>query len=178
MIVGSTIFGIGAALGVPRVFPTSDRQARLRLLEGHSTRWRISQPLYAVGPVIAAVAVGLGLVAGDASNAAATVSLLAAVAIFIGACTWSYGCYLRGARHADFALGKLPGWPLATYVVLTIVGLELLGAGLLATDYPGWLGWLVFAADLAFLALYAIARDIPPFVFYILLTVVVVFLLI
>ncbi len=44
-------------------------------------------------------------------------------------------------------------------------------------DYPGWLGPLVVAADLGFLGLYAVTRDIPPFVFYLLLTVVGVVLI-
>lgn len=174
LIVGSTIFGIGAAVGVPRVFTTPDRRARLSLLEQQRTRWRIAQPLYAVGPVIAAV--GVGVI--DPSDAAARVScLIAAVALLVGAVSWSYSCYLRGARPADFALGKLPGWPFATYVALTIAGLALLGAGLMMADYPGWLGPLVVAADLGFLGLYAVTRDIPPFVFYLLLTVVGVVLI-
>lgn len=171
LIVGSTIFGIGVAVGVPRVFATPERETRLRLLEHHRTAWQIAQPLYAVGPVI--VAVGVGLLAVDSPNPLATASfLIAATALLVGAATWSYSCYLRGARPADFALGKLPGWPFATYVALTIAGLALLGAGILAAAHPAWLGWLVLAADLAFLALYVGTRDIPPFVFYLLLTLV------
>ena len=72
----------------------------------------------------------------------------------------------------DFALGNLPWWPFATYVLLTIGGLAPLGIGLLAGDYAAWLGWLVLAADVLFLGLYLAMRDIPPFVFYLLLLVV------
>jgi hypothetical protein len=62
----------------------------------------------------------------------------------------------------DFALGNLPWWPFATYVLLTIGGLAPLGIGLLAGDYAAWLGWLVLAADVLFLGLYLAMRDIPP----------------
>lgn len=177
LIVGSSIFGIGASVGVPRVFMTADPQARLRLLEQQSTRWRIAQPFYAVGPVLAGV--GVGLAAAAMTDAAAEVlALIAGVVLVIGAGTWSYSCYLRAARPADFALGNLPAWPFTTYVALTMVGLALFGGALLAADYPGWLGWLVLTADLAFLALYAVTRDIPPFVFYLLLTFVGVVLVV
>jgi hypothetical protein len=43
---------------------------------------------------------------------------------------------------------------LATYVLLTIGALALLGAGLLAGRFPAWLGWLTLGADLVFAAGY------------------------
>ena len=175
LIVGSTIFGIGAALGVPRVFTTSDRQARLRLLEQHRRAWQFAQPFYAVGPVIAAV--GVAVLAADLDVVARMSSLIAAAALLIGAATWSYSCYLRGARPADFALGNLHSWPFTTYAVLTIAGLAVLRIATVAAEHPPWLGWFVLAADLAFLALYVVTRDIPPFVFYLLLTLVGVVLI-
>jgi hypothetical protein len=54
-------------------------------------------------------------------------------------------------------------------VLLTIGGLALLGAGLLAGRFPAWLGRLTLGADLIFLAGYLWLKDIPPFVFYLLL---------
>jgi hypothetical protein len=171
LIAGSIIFGIGAAVGVPRVFTAPDRETRLRLLEQQRTAWQIAQPFYGIGPAVAGVGVGLLAVDDAISSSAKVLCLIAAVALLVGAGTWSYSCYLRGAHPADFALGKLPGWPFATYVVLTIAGLALFGAGLLVGDYPGWLGWSVLTADLAFLTLYAVTKDIPPFLFYIVLMV-------
>ena len=168
LIVGASIFMVGAAVGVPRVFTTPDPQARLRLLEQQAGRWRIAQPLYAGGPVITAV--GVGIASTDMTDTAAQVmGFIAAVTMLVGAATWSYSCYLRGQRPADFALGKLRAWPFTTYVVLTILGLAFLGGAFLADDYPGWLGWLVLIADVAFLGIYAATKDLPPFVFYLLL---------
>ena len=62
----------------------------------------------------------------------------------------------------------MPGWPFATYVLLTIGGLALLGAGLLAGGFPAWLGWLTLIADLIFLAGYPWFKDLPSIVFYLL----------
>jgi hypothetical protein len=176
LILGASIFMVGAAVGVPRVFTTPDPQARLRLLEQQAARWRFAQPLYAGGPVIAAV--GVGIASTDMTDTAAEVmGFIAAVTLLVGAATWSYSCYLRAQHPADFALGKLRAWPFTTYAVLTIFGLAFLGSALLAADYPDWLGWLVLIADMAFLAIYAATKDLPPFVFYLLLIVVGVVLI-
>ncbi len=50
--------------------------------------------------------------------------------------------------------------------------LALLGIGLLIGGFPVWLGWLTLGADVVFLAGYLRFRDIPPFVFYLLLLLV------
>ena len=171
LVVGSIVFGIGASIGVPSVFNTADREVRRELLDRHRTRWQLAQPLYALGPLVAGVAVGLLATAQD-ERAAAALLLAAGALLFVGACAWSYSCLLRGLRPVDFALGELPGRPFATYVWLTLGGLALLGAALLTAGYPGWLGWLVLGADVAFLVMYLAMHDIPPFVFYVLLTVV------
>lgn len=46
LIAGSTGFGLGAAIGVPRVFTAPDAEGRLRMLELHRGLWRTAQPLY------------------------------------------------------------------------------------------------------------------------------------
>ncbi len=56
--------------------------------------------------------------------------------------------------------------------MLTIGGLALLGVGLLIGDFPVWLGWLTIGADVLFLAGYLRFKDIPPFIFYLLLLLV------
>jgi len=166
MILGSVTFGVGAAIGVPGVFTERDPQRRLRMLEEGRVRWLWAQPLYALGPLIAPLGVS------DLS-ASTNVRLLDASSalLFVGAIAWTWSVYLRSTRMRAFALGELPGWPFASYVVLTIGGLALLGAGLVA-DGPVWLGWLVLVADALFLGAYVRFKDIPPFVFYVVLTVV------
>jgi hypothetical protein len=171
LIVGSVVFLVGAAVGVPRVFTEPDPQARLRLLTEHLGAWRAAQPLYGLGPILAAA--GVGWLAAAATTRGTRAALaVACLALAVGALAWAWSLYLRGTRVAEFASGTLPGWPFATYVLLTIGGLALLGAGLLAGGYPMWLGWLTLGADLLFLAGYLWLGDIPPFVFYLLLLLV------
>lgn len=94
-----------------------------------------------------------------------------------GGTGWGWSLYLRGTRIAAFAFRTLPEWPFAAYVLLTTGGLMLLGVGLLLRGFPNWLGWLTCNASIAFSIVYVLWRDIPPFVFYVLLTAVGVMLL-
>jgi len=96
----------------------------------------------------------------------------ACAALAIGALAWEWSLYLRGTHVSEFAFGTLPGWPFATYVLLTIGGIALLALGLLIGDSPSWLGWTTLGADVVFLAGYLRFKDIPPFVFYLLLVLV------
>jgi hypothetical protein len=171
LIAGSVVFVAGAAMGVPRVFTEPDPQARLRLLTEHLGMWRAAQPLYGLGPIIAAAGVGY-LAAGAPTRATQAMFAAACLGLAVGSLAWAWSLYLRGTRVAEFAFGTLPGWPFATYVLLTIGGLALLGAGLLAGGFPAWLGWLTLGADLIFLAGFLWFKDIPPFVFYLLLLLV------
>ena len=124
----------------------------------------------ALGAVIAA----LGGVALAADGEATSRTLLAAswALLVAGALAWSWSAYRRALSPRDFALGQLPGWSFAVYLSLTFGGLALLGPGLLAGGWPAWLGWGVIAADALFVVAYLRYRDIPPFVFYLLLIVV------
>lgn len=170
LIVGSVVFVVGAAIGVPRVFGESNPQIREQMLEKHRRLWRIAQPFYGLGALIAGVGVGC-LAVSDLSPGARATFAAAGVAMTVGALAWVWSLYLRSTRVSEFAYGALPGWPFTVYVVLTVVGLALLGAGLLATDLPAGLGWLILGTDLVFLAAYLRLGDIPPFVFYVLLLV-------
>ncbi len=58
LVIGAVVFGVGAAVGVPRVFTERDPVARLRMLEERQGMWRMAQPLYGLGPAIASAGVG------------------------------------------------------------------------------------------------------------------------
>jgi len=141
LIAGSTVFGLGAVIGVPRVFTVQDAEIRLRMLELHRGLWRVAQPLYGAGAVVAALAVGY-LASGAADGRSRTALWGACVALLTGGLAWGWSLYLRGTRIAAFAFRTLPGWPFAAYVVLTTGGLMPLGVGLLLGGFPTWLGWL------------------------------------
>ena len=132
--------------------------------------WRLGQPLYALGALVAAVGVGSLAVEDEASSA---LWLWGAGALLVlGALAWTWSVYRRALSPREFALGQLPGRPFVAYVWLTLAGLLLLGLGILWGDWPAWLGWLVVGADAVFVIGYLRYRDIPPFVFYALLLVV------
>ena len=158
-------------MGVPGVFTQRDPEVRLRMLTEHGTSWRVAQPLYALGPLVAAA--GVGALTSETSVRGAKAALGAAcLTLLVGAAAWAWAVYLRASRVEDFAFGRQPGWPFATYVLLTLAGLALLGSGLLLGDFAAWAGWLTLVADAVFLAIYLKSGDIPPFVFYLLLTAV------
>ena len=164
------LFFVGAGIAVPRVFTEPDRDEKLRMLTERVWWWRLGQPLYALGALVAAVGVGSLAVEDEATSA---LWLWGAGALLVlGALAWTWSVYRRALSPREFALGQLPGWPFGAYVWLTLAGLLLLGLGILWGDWPAWLGWLVVGADAVFVIGYLRYRDIPPFVFYTLLLVV------
>lgn len=170
VVTGSLVFIAGAALGVPRVFTTSDPAQRRALLARNSVRWRAAQPLYAAGPLLAAV--GVGLLGSDGDPTIRPALVVASASLFAGAVAWAWACADRARRYLEFAVGSLPAWPFRGYVVLTLAGLAVLGVALLLGAGPLWVAWAVLVADAAFVAGYVWTGDIPPFVFYLLLLVV------
>jgi hypothetical protein len=170
MVSGSVLFLVGAGIAVPRVFTEPDSEQRLRMLAERLWWWRLGQPLYALGALVAAL--GVGALAADDRATDGTWFQASCALLVLGALAWSLSVYRRAVRPRDFALGRLPGWPFAAYVWLTLCGLLLLGAGLLAGGWPDALGWIVLGADALFVVGYLRYRDIPPFVFYVLLSVV------
>lgn len=170
LIAGAVIFLVGAAITVPRVFTEPDLEVRRQLLEERIGWWRLGQPLYALGALVAALGVGT---LACASPTASRLGLAASGGLLLtGALAWSWSVYQRAVRPRAFALGQLPGWPFATYVWFTLAGLVLLAAGLLLGDQPPWLGWFTLLCDALFATFYIRTGDIPPFVFYLLFLVV------
>jgi hypothetical protein len=94
---------------------------RLRMLTERLRAWQIAQPLYGAGPVVAAV--GVGFLAAASAGGSRAVLAAACAALAIGALAWGWSLYLRGTHVSEFAFGTLPGWPFATYVLLTIGGI-------------------------------------------------------
>lgn len=154
-----------------------DPEKRLRMLEQHARSWRFAQPFYALGPIITAAGVA-ALAAGAHSALTQGTFAVAATALCAGSLAWAWSAYRRAIRIADFAAGRLPGWPFATYVFLTIAGLALFGIGMLAAAFAVWLTVVALVADVLFLGFYLRTRDIPPFVFYLLFLLVGIGLLV
>jgi hypothetical protein len=96
----------------------------------------------------------------------------ASAALAVGAQAWGWSLYQRATRVSDFAFGALPGWPFATYVLLTIGGIALMAFGLLTGDFRTCVAWVTLGTDVLFLAGYLRFGGIPPLVLYLLLTLV------
>ncbi len=167
MLTGSALFFFGAAIGVARVFTEPDPDVKVRMLAEHEVAWRVSQPFYAVGALLAAA--GVLVLAGESEGTSAALLAVSGALLLVGALAWSVSVLRRAQRPRDFALGLLPAGPWVTYVWLTFAGLALLGLGLLAGTGSAWPGWVVLGADAVAVAAYLRFGDIPPFVFYLVL---------
>jgi hypothetical protein len=155
---------------VPGIWTEPDRAVKVQMLEEGLPRWRVGQPLFGIGALLAAL--GVGFLAADSASPEQSWFVVSGALLFVGAVAWSWSVLLRGVHPREFALGELPGWPFALYIWLTIAGLAPLGVGLVLSDQPDWTGWLTLGLDALFLATYLRYRDIPPFVFYLLLLVI------
>ena len=171
LVIGSLVFCVGAGIGVPRVHTEPDPQARLRMLREGAVAWRVAQPFYVAGPLIAAVGVGV-LVAAVPSGAERVLVTVSAALVLVGALSWSWVVYLRTLDVEAFSLRALPAWPFGSYVWLTLVGLVLLGCGLLIGDYAAWIGSVTLVGAIGLGLLYLGTGDLPPFTFYVLFTLV------
>ena len=171
VLAGSAIFLVGAGIGVPRVFTEPNVAERVRMLDNNLAQWRIAQPLYAIGPLVAAI--GIGALSFSVEMGSGRIWLASSCLLLLaGAICWSWSVFLRFRYVREFALGELPGWSFACYVWLTLAGLATLGIGLVVAVFPGWSGWLTLTGCLVFTVAYVRFGDIPPFVFYTLLPVV------
>lgn len=168
MIVGSVVFFAGAAYGVPQVFTMRSKEDRLAVLLSRAQAWRSAQWLYAAGPLLASL--GVVALATGWSGQARVLAGVSGVAMFAGAVLWSVTCARRGARIEEFARGELPAGPWLAYVWLTLVGLA--GLGVACLGLATWVGLVLLFSAVAFGALFLITRDIPPFLFYLVLAVV------
>jgi hypothetical protein len=171
LVVGSLIFLAGAALGVPRVFTERDREKRLQMLTERLTAWRAAQPLYALGPLVAAT--GVGVVAAGTRTPPSAQSCRSRAWLSESArsreagpstCT---GRESRTSRSAGCPDGRLPSTCSSRSAGFSFSGPVSSSAAFLR----GLVGSRV-AANLVFLAAYLRFGDLPPFVFYLLLILV------
>lgn len=173
ILAGTLVFFAGVTFGVPQVFVTRTPEARLALLQSRAVAWRTAQWFYAGGPVLTGV--GVLTLAATWSGTARLLVGAAGGALLVGAVLFSVACARRGRRIEAFARGELPAGPWLGYVWLTLAGLALLG--LASLSYETWVGVLLLIAAAAFTILFVVARDIPPFTFYVVLTVFGVWIL-
>ena len=174
IVAAGACWGIGVSF-VGNVHATRDPATRLAMLERHRGLWIAGQFLAAAGTLT--VPVGFARFAqsvrsGPANGPAKTLAASAAAALLVGAPLFVVALADRASDLERFAYRRGANWPFLTYSGLHIGGLAALGAGLLLTPLKPWTGITAAASAPIFAAILAGTKDIPPFVFYLVETVV------
>jgi hypothetical protein len=147
------------------VHATRDPEARLAMLQRSQGPWILGQFLAAAGTM--AVPVGFVRFAqAIRSGPSKTLASGAAAALVAGAPLFVVALADRAADLEKFAYRRGPSWPFLSYSGLHVAALAALGAGLLLSPLKPWSGITAAASAPVFGAILAGAKDIPPFVFY------------
>jgi hypothetical protein len=166
--IGSILFLAAAFSPISRIFGIGDAERKLEIIMGSRTQWMVAQWLFALGALVTAA--GIGLFALRAIGKGASIFLFTSAALIgVGALLWSWQVFQRAVDPARFVAGDIPNWGFVAYSLMTILGLAVLGVGLLRTDMQPWVGWLSIGAAGLFLVVGIVFRDMPPFVYYIIL---------
>lgn len=164
IVAASVCWGVGISF-VGMVHATKDPAARLAMLQRSRGPWIAGQFLAAAGT--AAVPVGFVRFAqATRSGPPKTLASGAAAALVAGAPLFVVALANRAADLERFAYRRGAYWPFLTYSGLHVGALAALGAGLLLLPLKPWTGITAVTGATAFGAILAGAKDIPPFVFY------------
>ena len=167
ILAGSVVFLIAAFSPISRVFGLPTAAARMELIAGSPRAWSFSQVLFSIGSIVMAIGVGLAAIALRGRSSASLVYLGSALLI-LGSAAWTWHVYLRASDPRGFVQGSLPAWHFILYSLLTLAGLATIGIALVRMGLPAWSGWLMVGGSLVLLALYAVFKDMPPLVYYLL----------
>jgi hypothetical protein len=170
IVAASTCWGLGVSF-VGMVHATKDPAARLAMLQRSRGFWVAGQFLAAAGT--AAVPVGFVRFAqAIRSGPSKTLASGAAAALAAGAPLFVVALADRASDLERFAYRRGPSWPFLTYAGLHVGALAALGPGILLSPLKPWTGITAAVGAAAFGAILAGAKDIPPFVFYMVETAV------
>lgn len=165
IVVGSVLFLVAAFHPVSRIFGIKETSKKLEIITSEHNGWVFAQWLFALGSIVTAIGVG-SVAYVMRHHHGSTFAAIACAAMVIGCVFWSYHTYLRAADPQGFVNGQQPGWTFVIYTLLTMAGIALLGVALLQWPLSNWLGWTAIISPSAFLVLYIILGDLPPFVHY------------
>jgi hypothetical protein len=170
IVAASACWGLGVSF-VGNVHATQDPAARLAMLRRNRGPWVAGQFLTAAGT--AAVPVGFVRFAqAIRSGPSKTLASGAAAALSAGAPLFVVAVAERASDLEKFAYRRGASWPFLTYAGLHVGALAALAAGILLSPLKPWTGLTAAASAATFGAILAGAKDIPPFVFYMVETAV------
>jgi hypothetical protein len=161
LVAGAASFLCAAFAPSSFVFGMGDPEQQRAFLERHQTSWKWGQIPFAAGAVVSAV----GLVVLGVQLDSAAITAAGAVATLVSL-PWAEHCRLRALSWTDFLDGRIPGWGYQVFVWGTLAALATTGAALLSTSFPTWTGLYALGATTLFTAWWLKAKDLPPFVFY------------
>ena len=173
LIAGSLLFLIAAFMPISmRVFPESDPQRRVEIIEADRTGWNVSSTLFGAGSVVTVIGLLLFALHVQSASDNATLklaSILAVIAAAVGAALWVIVVYGRITMSAqEWVSGvNVNTWMFPTYMILTQLAWIVIGYTLAQTGYPGWLGWGMAGLSALSLVAFLILKDLPPFTHYV-----------
>jgi hypothetical protein len=175
---GAILFLIGASFPISfRVYPEPSPARKLEHITGSAVQWSISQVLFGFGSALPVI--GIAMLTATTSDRWSDGLILAGAAILaIALVPWIMHLHARTTNPAAFAAGELPGWQLASYFLLTPVGIALFGVAMLTSGVLApWVGWVVIGSTAVVLGATVVIRDMVPAVYYIVMLLPAIMLL-
>jgi hypothetical protein len=171
LISGTVLTYLGFGIFPSRIYTVRDTAIRLELVQKYPRRWSISQIGVILGAIVSAIGF-LMLAPLFKGTDAESLILIGVVAFLLGHILWIWHLILRISDPPAFATATLPAWQFTWYALLTPLGLLICGVSFWLHGANTWLGIGMVVASLAYLAVMAIFKDIPPFVYYLLTLIV------
>ena len=170
VMIGSVLFIIAAFSPISRVFGISSPERKLEIILSAPNQWIAAQIFFALGALV--MVAGVSIVTYYFRNQPFSVLLnMSVVILFIGASLWIWHVYLRAVDPQLFTDRGIPILYFAAYTFLTQFGLILFGIALLRTELLNWVGWMIIGSMGFFFVLTIIFRDMPPFVYYVIMLI-------
>ncbi len=173
LISGSIVF-IAAIMSPPmfNVFSVEDPAQAAAAFQENMVSWRLANGFAAIGALIAAAGIVLlarYITALDNNPQMRVSAYLGATLVFIGALLWLVIQFDRMTVSPErFVSGEALGgpWLFPLYVIVTLLGLIVIGYGLLKAGYPRWLGWFVIGVHSLLLVAGLATQDAVPLNWY------------
>lgn len=152
LIAAAVAVFLSSFVNAPGLYQTEDIEERLGIIEANRTRWLANQALVVAGALL--LVGGFGLLAGDLRPAAGRwIPVLGAVAFAAGTLSGLYFVYLQTVDPRGGYSGAYP-FPENLAYWLWLAGTVLIGAALLSSSLPRWLGYLTAGAAALYGVLY------------------------
>ncbi len=171
--IGSLLFLIAAFGPYARVFGNDPPEKKLEIITRLKIYWDIGHIFFGGGAVITVA--GLSVLAFGMKNVEGGLGAqIGSILMIVGGFLWFWSCLERISSPEGFIYGNNTPYLFAIYSVLTQVGMVMVGWMLLNADMADWIGWMFTIGGIALFVLMVIFKDMPPFVYYIITSVLAI----